>query len=141
MPKHLYPGGAVNAAPRGLDILMVLYSSDTLFLVAAFWGRSKNYFAPKNWPCRACIQSARRLAYKFACEKCTVLAAEFCLTTQRLLGCVCVGGGGANTPPPSDPDFVAGKDEILHKKTLIWLFFAHKRLDFWVPAPSPPPSP
>ena len=37
---------------------------------------------------------------------------ECCLTTQRLLE------GGGN-PPPSDPDFIVGKTEILQKEMLI----------------------
>ena len=47
-------------------------------------------------------------------------------------------GGGANPPPPSDPDFIVGKDEIVQKEILIWLFLVHKLLDFWVPDPPPP---
>ena len=40
------------------------------------------------------------------------------------------GGGGANTPAPSDPEFVVGKNEILQKEILIWLFLVHDLLDF-----------
>ena len=31
-----------------------------------------------------------------------------------------------------------GKNEILRKEILIWLFLVHKLLDFWVPRPPPP---
>ena len=47
------------------------------------------------------------------------------------------GGGGGLTPPPSDPDFIVGKNEILQQEILIWRFLVHKFLDFW--APDPPP--
>ena len=39
--------------------------------------------------------------------------------------------------PPLGPDFIVGKNEILQKEILIWLFLVHKPLDFWV-AGSPP---
>ena len=45
------------------------------------------------------------------------------------------GGGGLTPPPPKH----AGKNEILQKEILIWLFLVHKLLDFWVPNPPPPP--
>ena len=53
---------------------------------------------------------------------------EFCLTTERLLG----GWlrGGLTPPPPSDPDFIVGKNEILQKEIFFWLFLVHKLLDF-----------
>ena len=34
-----------------------------------------------------------------------------------------------------------GKNEILQKEMLIWLFLVHKLLDFWVPGTLPPPCP
>ena len=37
-------------------------------------------------------------------------------------------------PLPSDPDFIVGKNEMLQKEILIWLFLVHKLLDF----PPPP---
>ena len=51
------------------------------------------------------------------------------------------GGGGLTPPPPSDPDFIVGKHEILQKELLIWLILVHNLLDFWVPGPAKPPSP
>ena len=64
------------------------------------------------------------------------LCPEFRLTTQRLLGWGAVGG--LAPPSPSDPDFVVAKNEISQKEMLIWLFWVHKFLDFWVPGPPPP---
>ena len=53
---------------------------------------------------------------------------EFCSATQRLRR-----GGPLPLPlPPSDPEFIVGKNEILEKEILIWLFLLHKHLDFWV---------
>ena len=42
------------------------------------------------------------------------------------------------TSPPSDPDFIVGKNEVLQMEILISLFLVHKLLDFWVPGPPPP---
>ena len=41
---------------------------------------------------------------------------DFCCATQRLRG------RGLTPPPPSDPDFIVGKIEILWKEILIRLF-------------------
>ena len=42
-----------------------------------------------------------------------------------------MGGGGGGTPLPWDP----GKQEIVQKEMLTWLFLVHKLLDFWVTTP------
>ena len=54
--------------------------------------------------------------------------------TSEPRGCRPVSG---HPPPPSDPEFIVGENEMLQKEILIWLFLVHKLLDFWVPGAPP----
>ena len=70
------------------------------------------------------------------------------MPVRKIEGLLCRGGGGGLTrshvtirglpPPPSDPDLMVGKKEILQKEVLIWLFLVHKLLDF-LGSRTPPP--
>ena len=50
------------------------------------------------------------------------------------------GNGFAYKKKETDLDFIAGKNKIVQKEMLVWLFLVHKSLDFWVPGrPTPHP--
>ena len=46
---------------------------------------------------------------------------------------------GGGFPPPSDPDFIVGNNEILQKEVLIWLFLV--QIFGLLGSRSPPPPP
>ena len=48
---------------------------------------------------------------------------------------------GGEHPPPSDPDFIAGKNEVLQKEMLIWAVFGTQSFGLLGSRTPPPPSP